>query len=269
MNFKAYKMDGLGNDFLIIDNRKQKIHLNKDQIQKLANREKNIGFDQLIYIEKNSNKENLLRFFNSDGDKAEACGNGNRCIASLLMEENKKDNIDFYVNQKKHSAFKNKNLISVNMGKPTYELSKIPVSKEISSNPYLLEIEGKKLKGYLINVGNPHIIFFDKIHEDQLKMIGPKIENYKFFPDRINVSFAEIKNKNQIILRVWERGAGMTLACGTAACATGYVAIDHHICNNPLEIVFKRGSLNISLDDSKNIIMSGPVSDIQTLEVEI
>ncbi len=269
MNFNAYKMDGLGNDFLIIDNRSQNISLSDTQIKKLADRKNNIGFDQVIYIHK-GHEFPEVKYFNSDGKPASECGNGNRCVAKILMNEKGNDKVEFKVGNKTHIAKKNdQKLISVDMGKATYDLKKIPVSNEVKNNPIKLDILNHNLDGYLVNVGNPHIIFFKKVENEDLVKLGPKIENHHFFPDRINVTFAEVLDKKNIRVNVWERGAGQTLACGTAACAVAHIAIDQKLSDNPVNIHFKMGALTIQLDQSKNIIMTGPVSEQIEISVTI
>ena len=270
MNFKALKMDGLGNDFLIIDNRNQKITLSSEQILKLSNRKTGIGFDQLIYIENSDEADAEIKYFNSDGKKADACGNGNRCISDILIKEKKKDNVTLKVNNFVHNGTMNtNNLISVIMPKPKLSLSEIPVTNEVKNNPLEINIENRKLIGHLINVGNPHIIFFNKISDNELLNIGPKIENHKYFPDRINVTFADIKDHENIEINVWERGAGKTLACGTAACASAYVSIELNLAKNPVNIHFRNGHLQIKINPNKTIIMTGPVSEKKEIEVKL
>ncbi|MCI5053387.1 MAG: diaminopimelate epimerase [Pelagibacteraceae bacterium] len=270
MKFKAFKMDGLGNDFLIIDNRNQKISLSPEQILKLSNREKGIGFDQLIYIENSTQADAEIKYFNSDGQMADACGNGNRCISDILIKEKNKNNVTFEVNNFVHTGSKNiDNLINVIMPKPKIKLSEIPVTNDVQNNPFLIEINSKKLEGHLINVGNPHIIFFEKISDEELKKIGPLIENLKYFPDRINVTFANIQNEDNIDINVWERGAGKTLACGTAACATAYIASDLKLTKNPVNIHFQRGHLLIKINSDKTMMMTGPVSEKKEIEVSL
>ena len=270
MKFKAFKMDGLGNDFLIIDNRNQKISLSPEQILKLSNREKGIGFDQLIYIENSTQADAEIKYFNSDGQMADACGNGNRCISDILIKEKNKDIITFKVNNYVHTGSKNTdNLINVIMPKPKVKLSDIPVTNDVKSNPFLIEINNKKFEGHLINVGNPHIVFFEKISDEELIKIGPQIENLKYFPDRINVTFANIKNKDDIEINVWERGAGKTFACGTAACATAYIASDLKLTKNPVNIHFQKGYLLIKINSDKTIVMTGPVSEKKEIEVNL
>ena len=270
MNFKAFKMDGLGNDFLIIDNRDQKISLNHDQILKLSNRENNIGFDQLIYIENSDNADAELKYFNSDGKKADACGNGNRCVAEILMKEKKRDKVMFKVGAFLHYGKINQdNLVSVLMPKPTNKLSEIPVSNEVKDNPLKIQVKDNSFEGHLLNVGNPHIVFFRKISDIDLMKIGPIIENHKYFPDRVNVTFADIQDKKNIKVNVWERGAGKTLACGTAACATAFVAAQTNKSENPVNIHFKKGYLKIEIQPDKNSLMTGPLSELQITEINL
>ena len=270
MNFKAFKMDGLGNDFLIIDNRDQKISLNYDQILKLSNRKNNIGFDQLIYIENSDNADAELKYFNSDGKKADACGNGNRCVADILIKEKKKDKVTFKVGSFLHYGKINPdNLVSVLMPKPTNKLSEIPVSNDVKNNPLKLKVKENLFEGHLLNIGNPHIVFFKKISDSDLTDIGPIIEHHKYFPDRINVTFADIQDKKNIKVNVWERGAGKTLACGTAACATAFVAAQTSKSENPVNIHFQKGHLKKEIQPNKSILMTGPVSEPQKIEVNL
>ena len=270
MNFKALKMDGLGNDFLIIDNRDQKISLNQDQILKLSDKKNNIGFDQLIYIENSRDADAELKYFNSDGKKADTCGNGNRCVADILIKEKKKDKVIFKVGKFLHYGKINQdNLVSILMPKPTNKLSDIPVSNDVKNNPCKLKVEENFFEGHLINVGNPHIVFFKEISDNDLIKIGPIIENHKYFPDRVNVTFANIQDKKNIKVNVWERGAGNTLACGTAACATAFIASQTGKAENPINIHFKKGHLKIEIQHDQNILMTGPVSEPKMIEVNL
>jgi len=270
MIFKALKMDGLGNDFLIIDNRSQSINLKPEQIQKLSNRENGIGFDQLISIENSEQNDAEIKYFNSDGKTANACGNGNRCVSDILLSETTNETVNFKVGNFIHLGKKiSEGVMEVSMPKPTQVLHNIPVTSEVNENPVKIEIKQKKLTGHLVNVGNPHIIFFEAISDEKLKEMGPLIENHQIFPDRTNVTFADIKDKNNIHVNVWERGAGKTLACGTAACATAFVAISSDLANDPVNIHFKLGFLKIRINQDKTLLMQGPISQRQEISVEI
>ena len=221
MDFKGYTMNGLGNDFLILDNRTKPTILSNEQIRHLANRD-NIGFDQLIIIESGNDSAHNILFYNSDGEEAEACGNGSRCVSHLLMEERKIKKISINTKSGILNSIDNGNKnITIDMGEPIFDWEKIPLSEEMDpSNVCITLKDNSSFIGYALSVGNPHIIFFNDIETDKLKIIGPEIENHKTFPKKCNVTFAKIIDQNNIKVNVWERGAGLTKACGTGACAT-------------------------------------------------
>ena len=272
---KAFKMDGLGNDFIIIDRRENSIILSNEDIIKLSNREsfhRNIRFDQLIFIEKEINKTFPITIFNSDGGEVNACGNGARCVAYLLgknlnTKEIKLKTSNRLLNAKIVGDFD----VELEMGKPLFDFSEIPLSKKINPSDVTLNINNKTFaNGFCVNVGNPHIIFFVKdCFEHDLKILGPKIENDELFPEKINVTFAQVDDKNNITVNVWERGAGLTKACGTAACATAVAATVKKLTDNDINIKFKEGALNLKINKDQNIFMRGPVSNIKNIALEI
>ena len=270
MNFKGYKMDGLGNDFLIIDQRHKQVVLTPAQIKKLGNRN-NLGFDQLIYIEPgNPNKPKIL-FYNSDGSESAACGNGSRCVAYLLMSENNLDQISIETKSGILKSYNNGNKnITLDMGPPIFEWNKIPLEKKMDPSNIEIKIDNYGvLTGYALSVGNPHIIFFQSIENSKLKIVGPLIENHSFFPEKCNVTFADIIDKQNIKIKVWERGAGMTKACGTAACATAIAAHQKQLTDKLVGIHFEQGKLTIEWKSDNRIYMTGPVSEIQEVNIEI
>jgi len=270
MNFKGYKMDGLGNDFLIIDQRAMPIALTTDQIKKLGNRN-NIGFDQLIYINPGKNSMPDILFYNSDGGESAACGNGSRCVAYLLMNEKKINNIS--INTKSgvlHSIHNGNQNITINMGEPIFDWNKIPLSHQMDYTKIPINLKsGEQFTGYSLSVGNPHIIFFEDIEISILRTIGPQIEHHEFFPERCNVTFANVLDKENIKIKVWERGAGLTKACGTAACATAVASSKKNLTNKLVNIHFENGILTIEWKNDNHIYMSGPVSDIKEVNIEI
>ena len=265
-------MDGLGNDFVIIDRRKKNISLTREKIIELGKRDK-IGFDQLIFIDEIDPAKpifNPITIFNSDGDEVEACGNGSRCIAKIICDETKKDEAVIVTSNRILKARKiSENEIKLEMGEPIFNWKEIPLSKNIDHKNINLKIENEEFKnGYALNVGNPHIVFFvDDCFKYNLKQIGPLIENHELFPEKTNVTLAQIKDGNNILVNVWERGAGLTKACGTAACATGVVAFEKKIAGNNNNIYFKEGFLNIEYDGI--ISMTGPVSDIKEIKIKL
>tara|TARA_Y100000591_G_C21801657_1_gene682399 strand:- start:795 stop:1613 length:819 start_codon:yes stop_codon:yes gene_type:complete len=267
----AFKMDGLGNDFIIIDRRSNFVKLKKEKIVELSDRS-NIGFDQIIFIEKEKDGVYPIKIFNSDGGEVSACGNGSRCIAYLLGKKNNLKSIKIQTNNRVLHAEITANLfVKLNMGKPVYEWNKIPLSKKIDSSNVEIEVNGKIFhNGFCLNIGNPHIIFFVKdCNAYDLKTLGPKIEYHPMFPERTNVTFAQVENENVIKVNVWERGAGLTKACGTAACATAVAAMKSKISSDKVSIKFKEGILDIEMDKKENIFMSGPVSNIKDIKIEI
>ena len=155
------------------------------------------------------------------------------------------------------------------MGKPLFDYADIPLSKKINSANITLEIGNREFTdGFCVNIGNPHIVFFiDDCFKYNLKEIGPLIENHELFPEKINVTFAEVKESNNILVNVWERGAGLTKACGTAACATGVAAFEKKISGNNNNIHFKGGYLNVEYD--RVISMTGPVSEIKEVRINL
>ena len=272
---KAFRMDGLGNKFVIVDRRKDLVDISKEKIIHLGNLEsfhRDIGFDQIIFIEKEVDKAFPITIFNSDGSEVSACGNGSRCIAYLLGKDLNTKIVRLKTNNRLLEAKILGDLdVELAMGKPVFEWDKIPLSKKIDHSDVTLNIDDKIFtNGFSLNVGNPHIIFFVKdCFEYDLKILGPKIENHELFSEKTNVTFAQVDNKNNIKVNVWERGAGLTKACGTAACATAVAATIKKLTENNINIKFKEGNLNIKIDKDLNIFMRGPVSDIKHTKLEI
>ena len=274
MEFKAYKMDGLGNDFVIIDQRIENIQLSKDQMVKICDRNF-IGCDQLIFIKKNDKLDANLEFYNSDGSFTGASGYGTRCVAYLLSKEKNKSSIDVQTSSGiLNSKILKDKLVETEIGMPKTKWNEIPLNKELNTKNLNFKILDKKnnefIGGIAINVGNPHIIFFVKNIDDfDLKKIGPEIENNNLFPEKCNVTLANVINENLIRIKVWERGAGLTKACGTAACAAAYAGKINGLVKSKTEIEFELGKLLIFIDDKDSIHMKGLVSDIKNLEIKI
>ena len=272
--FDAYKMDGLGNDFIIFDIREKSILLNKDQIRKISNRSY-IGCEQVIFIDKYKSGNPFLQFYNSDGGETTACGNGSRCAAFLLMKENNKKNITL---KTKYGILKaelnNEDLVSINMGSPNFEWDKIPLVKEMDNKNLKIKInniDGEEIVGgFSLSVGNPHLVFFvNDFNKFDLSKIGPQLENHNYFPEKCNVTLATIKNKKHIKIKVWERGAGLTKACGTAACATTVSGSILRLNDRSVDIEFLEGLLSINWKKDNNIYMTGKVSKIKKIVVNI
>ena len=274
MDIKAFKMDGLGNDFVIIDNRQKITNLTKDQIIKICDRNF-VGCDQLILIETDKSVDANLKFYNSDGGESGACGNGTRCVADLISKElNNKSVVLKTLSGNLKSKILGNNIVTTEIGKAKIEWNEIPLSEKLNTNNLNIKINDRNNKEYsggtAVNVGNPHVIFFvNEIDNFDIKKIGPNIENHKIFPERCNVTIAQIINKSLIKVKVWERGAGLTKACGTAACATAYAGKLNNLTDNETDIEFEKGKLTISIDEKNSIHMRGPVSDIKEINIKL
>jgi diaminopimelate epimerase len=274
MEFSAYKMDGLGNDFVIIDNRSKPIILNNEQILKICDR-KFIGCDQLIFINAHEKSDAKIDFFNSDGSTSGACGNGTRCVADLLSKENGKKNISLVTSEGElKSDIIGDNLVETGIGFGKTNWNEIPLAKNVNTKNLQIEILDNDNKSHIggtaISVGNPHVIFFvSDLEKFNIEKIGPTIENHELFPERCNVTIGQVINEKLIKVKVWERGAGLTKACGTAACATAFAGLIHNISANQVDIEFKTGNLTISIDQDNFIKMKGPVSDIKKIDIKL
>ena len=274
MEFKAYKMDGLGNDFVIIDQRNKIIELSKKEIIKICDRNF-IGCDQLIVIKENKNLDASLEFFNSDGSISGACGNGTRCVAYLLSKENNKKEINVWTSSATlKSIILHNNLVETQIGVPKIKWDEIPISENKNTKNLGIKIldenKNEHIGGTAINVGNPHVVFFvENINNFNIKEIGPEIENNRLFPEKCNVTLAKVINKNLIKVKVWERGAGLTKACGTAACAAAVAGNINGFTKEKIDIEFELGKLSIFIDTKNNIHMKGFVSEVTEIDIKI
>ena len=274
MNIKAFKMDALGNDFVIIDNRQKITNLTKEQKLKICNRNF-IGCDQLILIGKSKSTDASLTFFNSDGGESGACGNGTRCVADLISKEKKNEDIILStLSGKLKSKILGNNLVTTEIGKAKTKWNEIPLSEELDTKNLNIKINDSNNKEHLggtaINVGNPHIIFFvNEIENFDIEKIGPKIEDHKIFPEKCNVTIAKVINKDLIKVKVWERGAGLTKACGTAACAAAFASKLNNYTGSNTDIEFTTGKLSFFIDEKNSIHMKGPVSNIKEITIKL
>jgi diaminopimelate epimerase len=259
MGLPFRKMHGLGNDFVVIDARRDELTFTPQQIRAIADRKRGIGCDQVMVIDKpNNDAVPFLRIFNPDGSEAEACGNGTRCVASLLLAEAKRDVLLLETLRGILVAKKLENdLYAVDMGTPRLKWNEIPLAKKVDTLDVMVEEDLPKAAA--INMGNPHIVFFVPDAEAiDLPVIGPRLEKNSLFPEKANIEFAHIISKTSIRMRVWERSAGITDACGSAACATLVAAARRGLAERKAEIVLDGGSLTVEWGDDNHVVMTGP-----------
>ena len=269
MNF--WKMHGLGNDYIVVDNRDEKIAENEaaSLAKKLCERRFGVGADGLLLVSTSSLANVKMRIFNADGSEAEMCGNGIRCFAKYCYESNIMKKNDFAVETMaglKHVWLTVKNeevkTVKVDMGAPNWNRSSIPMIGEgICINETLQVDDEENFKVTCLSMGNPHcIIFVDNVDEFPVEYIGPMIENHKAFPKRTNVGFVQVLNKNEMKVRVWERGCGETLACGTGTCAAVAAANKLGKVGNKVKVHVLGGDLQVEL--AETVFLSGAAEKV-------
>lgn len=248
---KFHKMHGLGNDFVIIDSRDNAIEINSAKARCIADRSTGIGCDQVIVLHASEFCDLRMQIFNHDGAEVESCGNATRCVVSLLGKD-----VSIETAGGNLSGTIAGNLVSVNMGHPRFNWNEIPLAFPMDTGALPLAWDDLS-SPICVNVGNPHAVFFlTNQAEIDLEALGPRIEHDSAFPNRINVNIASIVG-NDIHLRVWERGAGITRACGTGACATAVAAISKGLVSSPVKVHLPGGILTIAWQPDLPIIMTG------------
>lgn len=255
------KMQGLGNDFVILDAREVSILLNSEEIRSMADRRLGIGCDQLIIIEppRKSKATAYLQIYNADGSESEACGNGARCVAAKLMQEMNTVavTLETAAGILETTATRDGN-VSINMGKPQINWDEIPLTKQCDTLHLGIDC-GILSDPVAVNIGNPHCVFFVKnINIVDLEELGPVIECASIYRNRTNVEVAQILDKGHIRMRVWERGAGITPACGTGACATVVAAYRRKLANREVEVIVDGGTLLVEWLSTGDVLMTGP-----------
>jgi diaminopimelate epimerase len=258
------KMHGLGNDFVVIDARDRALALSAAEASAIADRRSGIGCDQLLILEKPA-KPNLadvfMRILNSDGSESGACGNGTRCVADLLMREMGRDKLVIETTAGLLDAERaTGGRISVDMGLAKLDWRDIPLKEACDTNHVPLAL-GPLKDPVAVNMGNPHAVFFvDDVAKIDLAALGPVLEHHAIFPERANIEVAQLIGPDKIRLRVWERGAGITLACGSGACATAVAASRRGLTGRKAIIVLERGELEIEWLKDGHVLMTGPVA---------
>jgi diaminopimelate epimerase len=257
------KMHGLGNDFVVIDARRGPLALDRAQARGIADRRTGVGCDQLLVIEPARNRlaDAFLRILNADGSEVEACGNGTRCVADLLMRENGRDHVVIEtVAGLLDAEAATDGLVSVDMGEARLDWREIPLAKATDTLHLDLAL-GPLADPVAVNVGNPHAVFFAPDAEAvDIAALGPVLERHPLFPERANIEVASLIGPDRLRMRVWERGVGITQACGTGACATLVAAARRKLTGRKAEVVLDGGSLAIEWLPDNHIRMTGPVA---------
>jgi len=261
------KMNGLGNDFVVVEARSAPFAPSADEVRAIADRTSGIGCDQLISIEPaQEGVDARVRFWNADGEEIGACGNGTRCVGWLLLQANGKDRVVLETKAGQLIATRaGERLVSVDMGKPGLEWAEIPLDAAQDTRALdiaLFDHPALATPPGAVSMGNPHVVFFvDDIETAPIREAGPAVERHPLFPDHVNVGFAQVKGRDRIRLRVWERGAGLTQACGTGACAALVAAARRDLTDRAATLELDGGDLLIewrAADD--HVIMTGPAA---------
>lgn len=258
MNIPFRKMHGLGNDFVIIDGRKAKFTPDPAYIRAIGDRRRGVGFDQLVIIETSSIAAAHMLIFNPDGSEAGACGNATRCVADILLRESESTVIDISTSSRVMRCERTDDgLLSVDMGLPALEWTEIPLSKQCDT--LNLPLSGNPVA---VSMGNPHCVFFCEDAEDvYVDKSGLKIERDPLFPARTNVEFVSLLGQDHLRMRVWERGAGITQACGTGACASVVAAVRRGLTGRDVKVSLDGGDLFVEWRErDSHVLMTGPVS---------
>lgn len=259
------KMNGLGNDFVILDARARPLRLTPDDARRIGDRAAGIGCDQIIVMEPSPKADAFMRIFNADGSEVSACGNATRCVALILSQESGRREATIETCAGVLSAdVESADRITIDMGAPRFAWDEIPLAEpfedtrgiELQIGP----IDAPVLHSpSAVNVGNPHAIFWvDDVDAHDLARFGPLLENHPIFPERANISLAQVTSRNSIRLKTWERGAGLTKACGTAACAAAVSAARKKLTDRQVTVELPGGPLFIEWSTNDHILMSGP-----------
>jgi len=280
MKLHFTKMHGIGNDFIVLDHTKSPFKLNKELIQSLSHRQLGIGCDQLLVVENSTLKDVdfKYRIFNQDGNEVEQCGNGARCFYRFVKDKHLTDKASIRVETKSdviELTEDDEHMIEVNMGEPIFNPKLIPFISDTEKNEYSISINLPDQKGLIniaaLSMGNPHaVITVEDINKAHVKTLGAYLESHALFPKRVNVGFMEIVTPHHIRLRVFERGVGETLACGTGACAAAVSGIKRQLLSTPVKVDMTGGSLSIDWKgDTNPVMMKGPAVTIFEGHIEI
>lgn len=273
MRLRFHKMHGLGNDFVVIDARTDPVGMTGPLAHALADRKTGIGCDQLILLEPSETADVKMRIFNADGSEVEACGNASRCVTRLIGERAVIETAGGTIR-----GIAEGDGATVEMGEPRFGWEEIPLAHAADTAPIPAGWDGLE-RPYAVNVGNPHVVFFvDELADVPIEELGPRIERDPLFPEGVNVNVAAVRvggmnvdgtRRGGLDLRVWERGVGLTRACGTGACATAVAAIRYRGMTSPVGVQMPGGLLEIAWTPGEQIRMTGPATHVFTGEIDI
>ena len=276
MRLKFTKMHGLGNDFVVLDATRAPLALDRDQLRFLADRHFGIGCDQILQIEppRSPDTDFYYRIFNADGGEVEQCGNGARCFVRFVRERGLTDKTEIRVGTQSGvivPKLEGDGRVTVDMGVPQFEPARIPFLAERRALTYQLEVGGAAIEISALSMGNPHAVQLVKdVDAAPVRTQGPAIEAHARFPQRVNAGYMQIIDRGRIKLRVYERGAGETLACGTGACAAVVAGIQRNLLDPGVAVAPRGGDLGISWQgEGKPVLMTGPAVTVFSGEVEL
>ncbi len=265
MRLEFTKMQGLGNDFVVIDAIRQKVHLTPEKIRFLADRHFGVGCDQVLLVESahQAHADFRYRIFNADGSEVAQCGNGARCFARFVRDQGLSEKDEIQVDTDagrlvlRHS---DADQITVNMGVPRHAPAEIPLEAEEERYRYPIEIDGRTWSFGAVSMGNPHaVLLVDDVDFAPVDVLGPRLESHAVFPERVNVGFMQVMDAHNARLRVFERGSGETLACGSGACAAVVVGIEQGLLLSPVKVELPGGTLSIAWQGRGfPVFMTGP-----------
>ena len=267
------KMHSLGNDFVLLDGVRRPFHLGRDHIQHLADRHRGIGCDQLIVAEPGQNGADFsMRIFNTDGSEAEQCGNGARCFAKFLHDEGLTDQTRLVVDTGSRLIqleIEDDWQVVVDMGAPGFEPGALPFDAQDEANVYQLDVAGETVEISAISLGNPHaVLLVDDVDTAPVERLGPAIERHSRFPQRTNVGFACPITRSKIRLRVWERGVGETLACGSGACAAAVACHRLGRIDEEIEVELPGGIASVRWSGQGPVFLRGPAVTVYRGEID-
>jgi diaminopimelate epimerase len=276
MLLKFTKMHGAGNDFVMIDGVRQDIELSPEQLRLLADRHFGVGCDQILIVEKAAKTEADFRYriFNADGGEVEQCGNGARCFMRFVHDQKLTAKREIVVETSGgliSPRLEQDGRVTVNMGAPVFDPALVPFEGGSGAVSEPLEVSGETFNISALSVGNPHAVqVVDNIENAPVERLGPLIEHHPRFPKRVNAVFMQVKERHSLRLRVYERGAGETLSCGTGACAAVVAGIRRELLDSPVNVATRGGVLSISWDgDGHPVLMTGPAITVFTGEINL